>query len=83
MLVYGKKALAIVGIIIGGLTAMAVVVCSVWTGYVLAIWFITGGILDVFRTIVGVAQWFFQHDWKLSEVVLVLLLLFLVVRKRR
>jgi hypothetical protein len=41
-----------------------------------------GGIFQLLRTLVDTAEAGFKHDWMMSEVVLVLLILFLIVRKR-
>lgn len=65
---------------ISGCLSMLVIMFG---GLAMLMWlFGAGGIFEIFRTIISTAEAGFKHDWKMSEVVLVLLILFLMVRKR-
>ena len=61
---------------------MAVSVAAI----ILLTWLMGGGIFNVLgallHTIVDIIEAGFKHDWKLAEVALVLLVLYLIVRKR-
>jgi uncharacterized membrane protein len=53
------------------------------TALAFGIWLLLAkGIVEILRVIIDTAEAGFKHDWKLAEVVLVLLLLVLIVRKR-
>jgi len=68
----------LIGIFIVLINILLVIICII-----LLFWFFAaGGWLAILKTLVTTAELSFQHDWKLAEVVLVLLILFLVVRKR-
>lgn len=79
MLVFVKR--------LGNIIAITIAIMGVlWiaaSSFILLYWFVSGGVFEIGTTIVITAEQFFQHDWKISEVVLVLLVFFLVIRKRR
>jgi hypothetical protein len=65
-----------------GVPLWLVMMTVVGSGIALAVWILSGGIFQILGTIITTAEASFKHDWKLPEVVLVLLVVFLVVRKR-
>ena len=68
--------------------ASMLVVIPLYLGFVVCIvmflfWFFPGGgWLEILSTIVSTAENIFKYDWKLAEVVLMLVVFFLVIRKR-
>ena len=66
---------------------MAVAFAAIFGTFGLFMWLVVGGgIFDVLgallHTIVDTIEAGFKHDWKLAQVALVLLVLYLIVRKR-
>ena len=81
MIAVKKAALGVVRIIFSVVAIAATLGTGVFA-IILLYWIISGGISEIFITIVRTCESFFQHDWKLAEVVLVLVVFALVIRKR-
>lgn len=78
-----KRALEYFLSLVIGLPMMAVVFGLMLSTITFFCWLVGGGgIIDILHTIVTTVEMGFKHDWKLPEVVLVLIVLFLTVRKR-
>lgn len=78
-----KRVLEYLGSLAVGIPLVLAVLTALGVGLGIVYWLIGGGgIFQVLGTIVSTAEAGFKHDWKMAEVLLVLLVLFLVVRKR-
>jgi hypothetical protein len=78
-----KRVIEYLGSLAIGIPLALLVLTMTGVGVVILVWLIGyGGIFQVLGTIINTAEAGFKHDWKMSEVVLVLLILFLMVRKR-
>lgn len=71
-----------IGIYFLGILMVAGILGGLGGFLIMCYWTFTGGIFDIFATIVRLAQAFFMHDWKLAEVILVFIVVYLVIRKR-
>lgn len=70
-----------------GIVYVAVVLAAMFGAFGLLMWLVGGGGIFVvlgalLHTIVDTIEAGFKHDWKLAQVALVLLVLYLIVRKR-
>lgn len=70
-----------------GIVYVAVVLAAMLGAFGLLMWLVGGGGIFVvlgalLHTIVDTIEAGFKHDWKLAQVALVLLVLYLIVRKR-